>query len=64
MKFDEWFEQRYPPDGRGYLALIRESFREIARDEWEAAEFEGYRAGLKDGAETAHRTVRNVVGPG
>ena len=62
MTFNEWFEQRYPPEGEA-LTLVRESFREIARDAWEAAEFEGYKAGLMDGSETVRRLVRNVVGP-
>lgn len=62
MTFEEWFEQRYPPEGY-FAALVRESFREIARDAWEAAEAEGYKAGLMDGGETVRRLVRNVVGP-
>lgn len=33
MTFDEWFESRFPPVS-DHMRLVRESYREIAREAW------------------------------
>lgn len=36
MTFEEWFEERFKPVDF-HMALVRESYREIAREAWEIA---------------------------
>ena len=52
--FNEWFEQRFPPVVP-HMNIIRESYREIARDAWEA----GHQDGYQDGYATAECDFRD-----